>query len=887
MNRLKNLSPLLIIILCHNLPAQVITDGSMGHKGIIPADNHHQITIAQNIGTTAGNNLFHSFQTFNINSNESVTFTGSNNLQNVISRVTGGQISHINGLLKSNIAQANFYFINPAGIFFDKHAQVDVPAAFHISTSDSLHFSDGHAFLASLAATTNNLSVAPPTDFGFLNNNSGDIHIQGANNYDYHNAGCNGNCLEFTHHNDVLLNANTIIINQGALLNHNGTVSFNANNILLDNNSAIDTSTHSATTSGDITISATKLTVDNSNINANANANSTGNAGTINIKTKELAITGNGQDNYRGIFSRTYATGNAGNIALNSDSLSITNQGGISGTTYAKGDGGLINIRGNSLNVLNGAYISSNTNNSGHGGNIEIDVNNIRLDGQGHFVNNKWIGNVALISSNANSTGDAGNLNINGNSLNLLKEAYITSNTSSSGHGGNIEIDVNNIMLKGDTNNLIWIPSAINSNASASGHAGNVNIEGYNLVLNKGQISSSTWGTGNAGDVKVNINNNIDIDNAIIGSDTHNAGNAGTVNVTGDNLTILNSGKISSDTVDTSSGQAGDVVVNANTIDIGGYIDYGKGVIDYSAITAEAFNSSKSGQTGNITVIGNKHIYLHDGGQIAIRNGVLLHNPTIIKPSRLSVTAPDILLESDAQITTQSVYNINSGQLTINFEHQLSLHNASITTEANAGNGGNITINGGELINLYNSKIHTITNNIKDTAMNGDVTITADVLLMNEGEIVARLPSKGNYLNKGGFANLNFKAIVPSNNQLQINDKTFDNFEAAGMPLNIIRTADSGWVTPQLNISGDIVVLNPNTIVLPNLNKDSCDNAPLRKNSLIHKGKGGLTFNEKKWVFVPAINLALNAKLQSAISPNQLANNSLIDNKTPCVPLTQ
>jgi filamentous hemagglutinin family protein len=55
------------------------------------------MTIPQNLGTTTGNNLFHSFQTFNINTGESATFTGSNTLHNVICRVIGGQISNING----------------------------------------------------------------------------------------------------------------------------------------------------------------------------------------------------------------------------------------------------------------------------------------------------------------------------------------------------------------------------------------------------------------------------------------------------------------------------------------------------------------------------------------------------------------------------------------------------------------------------------------------------------------------------------------------------------------------------------------------------------------------------------------------------------------------
>jgi filamentous hemagglutinin family protein len=43
-------------------------------------------------------------------------------LKNVISRVTGGQVTTINGLLKSDIPNANFYFINPTGVTFGASA---------------------------------------------------------------------------------------------------------------------------------------------------------------------------------------------------------------------------------------------------------------------------------------------------------------------------------------------------------------------------------------------------------------------------------------------------------------------------------------------------------------------------------------------------------------------------------------------------------------------------------------------------------------------------------------------------------------------------------------------------------------------------------------------
>ena len=115
--------------------AEVITDGTVGAAQNLSGP---KFVIPQSLGSTQGTNLFHSFQNFNIANTESATFTGANSLQNVISRVTGGQSSSINGVLRSQIGQAAFYFINPAGIVFGSNAEVDVPGDFHVSTASEL-----------------------------------------------------------------------------------------------------------------------------------------------------------------------------------------------------------------------------------------------------------------------------------------------------------------------------------------------------------------------------------------------------------------------------------------------------------------------------------------------------------------------------------------------------------------------------------------------------------------------------------------------------------------------------------------------------------------------------------------------------------------------------
>jgi len=109
------------------LHADVVTDGSVGAVQSLTGPDY---AIPETLGTVKGSNLFHSFEQFSIKTEESATFTGSDSIQNVISRVTGGQRSDIDGTLRSNVGKADFYFINPSGVVFGPNAKnTSVPGA--------------------------------------------------------------------------------------------------------------------------------------------------------------------------------------------------------------------------------------------------------------------------------------------------------------------------------------------------------------------------------------------------------------------------------------------------------------------------------------------------------------------------------------------------------------------------------------------------------------------------------------------------------------------------------------------------------------------------------------------------------------------------------------
>jgi len=156
--------------------AQVTLDGSLGVNGAVIGPHYR---IPDTLGQRAGSNLFHSFGSFSIRESESATFTGPAGIANVISRVTGGQTSTIDGRLRSEIPKADVWLINPAGVAFGPKAQVDVPGALHVSTADDLRFVDGATFSATNPQAVA-LSAAPPEAFGFLRRSPAAIRMDGS-----------------------------------------------------------------------------------------------------------------------------------------------------------------------------------------------------------------------------------------------------------------------------------------------------------------------------------------------------------------------------------------------------------------------------------------------------------------------------------------------------------------------------------------------------------------------------------------------------------------------------------------------------------------------------------------------------------------------------------
>ena len=287
------------------------TSGSIASAQVIP-DQTVNTKVNQNGsiaeitgGETRGDNLFHSFQEFSIPTGNEAAFNNANNITNIFSRVTGANISNINGIIRAN-GSANLFLINPNGIIFGQDAALDIGGSFYGSTADSIIFPDSE-FSATSPEEEPILTISVPIGLSFEDNRGEVVNNSVANE---------GRGLEVENGNNITLVGGDVSLNNGIIIapdgtinlggieeegiveiNDNGSLTFPIDvaraDVTLTNGSIVDVM---GTGRGNININASDFEMSagelgSSLINAGVTANSTNaQAGDITINASNIAI---------------------------------------------------------------------------------------------------------------------------------------------------------------------------------------------------------------------------------------------------------------------------------------------------------------------------------------------------------------------------------------------------------------------------------------------------------------------------------------------------------------------------------------------------------------------------------------------------------------------
>ena len=771
-------------LLASSLKAQVAPDGTTNTT--VNSGDGNNFTIEQ--GDRAGANLFHSFQSFSVPNNGSAVFNNAAAIENIFSRVTGGNISNINGLIQAN--DANLFLINPAGIVFGANSRLDIGGSFLGTTADSILFEDGE-FSATDFDNPPLLTVNAPIGLNFRDN-PGDIINRSVDvNPNQTNATGGSVGLQVSNGSTLALAGGNLLLDDGNLtaqggnlelgavrqgnvaidltdsiiaLNYAGVDLFGA--ITLENTAVIDVS---ATEGGNINLNGVNITVDNSTINAGifpGLGNVEAQAGDVFINARDsLTVLQNARISNSVGDSNTLGTmGDSGNIIIETLNLTVTNSA-ISNSLFGLGNSGNVIVNASNLVSLNGERPNTRNGNGSPGGILaQVD-----LSGEGNAGNLTIETKTLSISDGAKAQvatfgdGDAGNLNITAETIEIFNTPVFSNFTTG------IFADV-------ATDPLTENPS--------EGSAGNINIETQTLALKDGgMITSSTEGIGNAGNVQVQATESIEISGidpdgdgaSILGAEVKSGavGSAGNVTIETNELNVIDAGQISVSTF--GEGNAGNLSVFANDLEIDGGENNLFGGI-FGQVLADA-----TGEGGNI-IFGNEQSPIKT---LNINNG--------------------------ATISLNSFGGGNAGNLLINLAESMSINNGSSINlnTFGQGNAGSLTINAEEAnisvdgfsqsenIPFAPSGIFSTVNSFVDengevftgVGQGGNVTISAKSLIIRNFAVI----NTGTFA-EGNAGNIN---IETSNLNLENSGTIRSNVEQGGLG----NAGDINLQSQNLNIS--------------------------------------------------------------------------------------
>jgi filamentous hemagglutinin family protein len=795
--------------------AQITPDGTLPNNSNVQREgNIFNITG----GTQAGSNLFHSFGEFSVPRGGAAIFDNATDIQNILSRVTGGSVSNINGIIKAN-GTANLFLINPSGIIFGGNASLNIGGSFVASTANAIEFGKGNFFSATNPNTPPLLTINPSALLfnqvraASIENNSvadsgwnqssdsiarglrvpngksllligGDINMNAGGLYAFGGqvelggltgvgiVGLiqDGNNLSLSFPDSVV--RSNVSLSNGAgvrvTASNGGSIAVNAQNLKMTGRSflfaGIETGLASDNSkAGNIQVNATGgITLNNGSVIFNV-TEANGQGGDVNISANTLLVDDGA------VIAATFATGKGGNLTVDAQNVQLIgrNTDGLPSGLFARtvqgstGDAGDLTIRTNTLLVQDGAQVSASTSGAGKGGNLTVDAQNMQLI------------SGSLASAQSNSTGNAGDLTIKTNTLLVKDGAQVSVSTRDAGKGGNLSVNAQNIELTGKTvdGQVLTTGLFAASGLNLTGDAGDLTIKTNTLLVKDGaQVIASTFGTGKGGSLTVDAqdvqligrSSNNQVASALLTSGEPNStGNAGDLTIKTNTLLIKDGAQVGNGTA--GAGKGGNLIVDAIDVQL-----IGKSVDNQfpSGLFASAEPNS-TGDAGDLTIKTNT---------LLVKNGAQVGNGTFAagKGGNLTIDAQDVQLigrssnnqsASGLFASTESNSTGDAGDLMIKAGTLLVRDGATVTVQSSGtGTAGNMALNARSIRLSNNGLLNASTGSAKVESNRQQATIninSQDLIMSRNSNIVTNARGE-NVI--GGNININTDLLAAIEN---------------------------------------------------------------------------------------------------------------------------
>lgn len=766
------LAPLLGIYLSPGLvQAQVVPDATLRSErsvvNVTPSGRAATYTVTG--GAVRGRNLFHSFEQFAVRAGDTVSFANPGSIANIVSRVTGANISTLEGVIQAH-GNANLFLINPAGIVIGPNARLDIGGSFLASTGEGLRFDNGFVYNTAAAevpplltisapvglvmgnaprnlrvgrhrgTTPTNLSVPDGQTLALIGGNVsltgtqltaaggrieiGSVREAGALSLSVTPSGFDLGFDGVREFGDIQLSNQSILNASGTA---GGAIELQGRRITLTNQSAIISDTLGNLDGRGVQIVADSLRLlDRSYIGA-ATLGS-GAASSIAVTAAEdIEIIGTGIPNYKQVEF---------GILLGVRQVSDRQIGGITATTMADGRAGDISLMAQRVLLNEGVLMSTETFGTGDSGDINITaVESLHMRGSGIFAGSRVLG-IPLIGPDGIATGlsrigvpagGGGIIEVATTQLTIEDGASIIGGTYSDQDSGDISIRATDAVILRGSFAPFFVPTSITiASLGGRGNAGNLSIETGHLLVQEGALINTDSGVrtlvgniefgGNAGDITILATESVDVFGGVLNlfgifgstairSRTSTEGNAGTIQITTPILNILNGGRITSETQGQASGGA--ININAQNVLISG-----AGNDDPDAISGIFANSGVETQVAFITGEIESVPASGTGGSITIDTA----NLTMQDRAVITVGSFDSGAAGNLAITADVIRISGGGRLIatttsdgggniILTADTLALNSGSITASSDSGDGGSLTFNIGNLLLLRNQSL--------------------------------------------------------------------------------------------------------------------------------------------------------------------------------------
>ncbi len=811
MNRMKYLFQNLFIysfIALASTPtqAQIIPDNTLGQESSQINTNvliNNVLGDKINGGAARGSNLFHSFSEFNIDNGQRVYFSNPSGVQNILTRVTGGNASFIFGTLGVDGA-ANLFLMNPNGILFGQNARLDIRGSFVGTTANSIIFPSGVEFSATNFSSPL-LTISAPIGLQ-IGLQPGPIISQAVVRNSQGNAvnglGVSGSTLALIGGEIALDDSLLYALNgQVQLLAMGGaTIGLQVNDsslgftvpenamrspITFTNGAYIYTNGNSATKlvggeielngsyidsldKGAISINATGLGIDNNSF-ISTFTEGAAKGGDIQIQASDEVKVANGSSIYSS--SSNSAIGNAGDISIAARNIAVSGKVNILTLTSSQGNAGNLALNATeSVNVNNNSLVSVGTLGNGNTGNLTVRAGNVNVtDG----------GNLSLSSLGFGSTGDllieTGTLRIEKGSIDI----------TGSGKSGSIFIQARDAVEIIDSFflNTSVLPEA-------KGQAGGITIETQRLNLRDGGvISTRTSNSVNTGNIVIKASDSIKISgtspsNSFVTSGIFSAtaqgsnitqmatGNAGDITIDTPELTLLEGGQVNASSL-RSSGNAGNVTVRAKDVELNGFAIASDG-IGNSSISARVTASSNTDVRGGTVTVETERLRVSNGANLS--TSVLQGRG---QAGNLVVRASDSIDITGVGLRRFDGSPASSGLFS-------ELQTGSI------GSGGNLSVETGRL-SLSNGGQITASTFAQGNA--GNISIRAEQIDLRRGEtLTTGISTQVSSIANGNAGDININAQkLNAQDRAQIGTSTFGIGNAGNLTIqaNVVDIAGS------------------------------------------------------------------------------------------------